>query len=78
MTITGTMHTLDRNGDQRVMWDKDNDDEVEAARATFRSLTSKGYLAYKAVGKAGAQGEQIRTFDPEAERIILVKPNVGG
>ncbi len=53
---TGTMHTLDRTGDQRVMWDKDS----------------------KAEGKKGDKGEQIRTFDPDAERIILVKPLVGG
>lgn len=60
------------------MWDKDNEDEVEAARATFDSLTRKGYLAYKAEGRKGERGEQIRRFDPEAERIILVKANQGG
>lgn len=74
----GLMHTLDRDGDQRVMWDKGNTDEVDAARRTFRDLTRKGYLAYRAEGKRGSQGEQIREFDPDAERIILVKPNEGG
>lgn len=72
------MHTLDRTGDQRVMWDSDNEDEVAAAERTFRDLTSKGYMAYKAEGKRGTQGEQIRTFDSEAERIILVAPHAGG
>jgi hypothetical protein len=72
------MHTLDRTGDQKVMWDSANTDEVDAARETFRNLTGKGYLAYKAEGKKGEQGEQIRTFDPDAERIILVKPHQGG
>lgn len=72
------MHTLDRSGDSRIMWDSGNRDEVTAARRQFDDLTKKGYLAYRADGKDGTQGEQIRRFDPEAERIILVKQNVGG
>ena len=72
------MHTLDRTGDQKVMWDSSVPDEVDAARATFDSLKKKGYLAYRAEGKKGEKGEQIRTFDPDAERIILVKPHQGG
>lgn len=74
----GLMHTLDRSGDTRVMWDRGNPDEVTTARRTFTDLTRKGYLAYRAEGKQGERGEQIREFDPAAERIILVKPNVGG
>lgn len=74
----GLMSTLGRSGDVRQMWDRRNDDEVDAARKQFNSLTRKGYLAYKAEGKEGRQGEQIREFDPDAERIILVKPLVGG
>jgi hypothetical protein len=77
-TAQHSMHTLDRTGDQKVMWDKDNEDEVMAARRTFEDLTSKGYMAYKAEGKRGTQGEQIRRFDPDAERIILVKAHQGG
>ena len=72
------MHTLDRTGDQKVMWDSSVPDEVDAARATFDSLKKKGYLAYRAEGKKGEQGTQIREFDPAAERIILVKPHQGG
>lgn len=72
------MHTLDDSGDQRVMWDKNNDDEVNAAERMFDDLRRKGYLAYKAQGKRGERGEQLREFDPDAERIILVKANQGG
>jgi hypothetical protein len=77
-TATGVLHTLDRTGDTRVMWDKGNADEVATARKTFQDLTRKGYMAYRATGKRGDQGEQIREFDPDAERIILVKPLQGG
>ena len=75
---TGVMHTLDRTGDTRIMWDKDNADEVSAARRQFDDLLKKGYAAFRAIGKKGDQGDQIRRFDPDAERIILVKQLVGG
>ena len=73
-----SMHTLDASGDTKVIWDKDNADEVSSARRTFNELLGKGYLAYKAEGKKGEKGEQIREFDRTAERIILVKPSQGG
>lgn len=78
MPVTGVMHELDATGDQRVMWDRTVKDEVDAAQATFDALRKKGYLAYRAEGKKGEQGELIRSFDPAAERIIMVKPSAGG
>lgn len=74
----GFMSTLDRSGDTRIMWDKGNKTEVENARRTFRDLLKDGYMAYRAVGKKGAQEEVIREFDADAERIILVRQLVGG
>jgi hypothetical protein len=68
-----------RHGDLRVMWDRENREEVAAARETFDRMTAgEGHIAYKAVGKKGDLGEQMRTFDPAAERIIMVKQNRGG
>lgn len=75
---TGIMSELNESGDTKVIWDRNNPDEVAAARATFDALAkTKRYLAYK-VKEGGDQGEQIRAFDPNAERIILVPPMVGG
>jgi len=74
----GLMHELDKTGDTRVMWDRGNKDEVEAARRQFTDLKKKGFIAYRAEGKEGTRGEVIRDFDPDAERIILVKQLVGG
>jgi len=74
----GLMHELDKTGDTRVMWDRGNSDEVAAARRQFADLTKKGFIAYRAEGKDGNRGEVIREFDPDAERIILVKQLVGG
>ena len=77
----GTMSETTAGGDTKIMWNSDQPDEVKAARKHFESLVGrggKGYLAYKAVGADGSRGEQIREFDPDVERIILVKPQAGG
>lgn len=66
-------------GDIKVIWDKDNPDEVEAARAMFdRMVGEKRFMAYSVKGRNGEKNEIIRTFDPEAERLILSPPMVGG
>jgi hypothetical protein len=65
-------------GDTKLMWDSENEDEVETARSTFEKLTKKGYAAFKAEGKDGHAGAQIKKFDPEAERIILIPQMQGG
>ena len=67
-----------RHGDLRVMWDRGNTAEVSTARETFNRMTREGHIAYRAVGKQGDQGEVMRTFEPDAERIIMVKQNQGG
>lgn len=73
----GMLCVLDRTGDTKTVWDRRNDVEVAAAKAQFEALTSKGYLAFS-VAKDGSKGEQIREFDPDAEKIILSPPLVGG
>jgi hypothetical protein len=65
------------HGDLKVIWDKDNDDEVEAARAQFEELRKKGHLAYTVTGQ-GRKGTQVREFDPDAEKIILAPALRGG
>jgi len=76
-TTVGEMAVLDKTGDTKVTWDRTKSEEVDAARATFDALRQKGYAAF-AVSKDGSKGEQIRTFDPTAERIILAPALVGG
>jgi len=70
--------TMDHTGDTKLLWDSDNKDEVDNAREAFNRLTKKGYLAYAVKGKNGDKGEQVKSFDPEAERIILTPALVGG
>lgn len=65
-------------GDTKHIWDKTKRDEVEAAKDLYKSLTKKGYRAFHVVGKDGAQGEQMREFDSEAERVIFIPQMAGG
>lgn len=69
---------LGHNGDTKHMWDPSKPAEVEVARSTFDALKKKGYSAYHVKGKSGEQGEQMKTFDPEAGRIIMVPQMAGG
>lgn len=70
---------MGREGDTKAIWDKNNPDEVEAARAQFNMLVKqKKFTAFYVVGKEGDKGEQMREFDPKAERIIFVPAMAGG
>lgn len=75
--FTGMMSELNETGDTKTVWDKDNEEEVEEARAQFDRLTKKGFKAFK-VDKRGDQGEQMKRFDPNAEKIIFVPQYQGG
>ena len=68
---------LDRSGDIKLIWNAERQDEIDAAESMFDEMRCKGYLAYK-VDDEGDQGEVIREFDPETERIIMSPPMQGG
>jgi hypothetical protein len=74
----GEMAIMGKEGDTKIIWDQNNNDEVENAKATFDRLKGKGYLAFKVVGKEGDKGEQMKDFDPKAERIIFAPQLRGG
>ena len=73
----GEMNILDTTGDTKVIWDPENDDEVEAARDQFDTLIEKGFSAFQ-VKKNGEKGREIKRFNPEAGKIIMVPVVVGG
>lgn len=76
-TRRGEMSVLDQSGDFKIIWDADKPDEVEQARKTFEDLRKKGYAPFK-VNRQGNQGEQVRTFDPEQQTLIMVPAMQGG
>jgi hypothetical protein len=75
--MTHTMRVMGIEGDTKLIWDSDNEIEVETARDTFNKLTKKGFKAF-AVRKKGEQGEMVTEFDPDMEKIILAAPISGG
>lgn len=65
------------DGDLKVIWDSDKPAEVAHARKTFDEFKRQGYLAYR-VAKGGDKGEVMRSFEADAERVILAPQMVGG
>lgn len=73
----GLMQVMDPSGHTEISWDADVAAEVAIARTAFTELTAKGYQAFS-VGEEGRKGERLRTFDPEAEKILMIPQLVGG
>ena len=72
------MHKLDESGDSQIGWDPENDDEVEAAKKMFKAnMEIEGVRAYE-VGKDGKADKEIKRFNPNAGKIILVPQIAGG
>jgi hypothetical protein len=68
---------LDRDGDTKITWEEGNETDVEHARRAFEDHQRKGYTAYK-TDRQGNRAERMTTFDPKAERMILVPRMAGG
>ncbi len=68
---------MGQRGDTKLIWNKNNAEEVANAKRTFDDLRAKRFLAFK-VTDDGSKGEQINEFDPNIERMIMVPPMVGG
>ena len=71
------LRIIDNTGDTKLIWNKENEDEVENAERTFDDLKAKGFGAY-AVKESGKKGSIIYSFDPDAEKIIMAPPLRGG
>lgn len=70
------MKIMNRLGDATLTWNVDVQEQVEEAQRQFEELVNQGYLAAKSLG--GGQHEMITEFDPEATRILVMPPIVGG
>lgn len=76
--MQGQLRIMDcEEGDLKVIWDSEKQDEIDAAKEQFEKLIEKGYLAYK-VGEKGKPSTQIKKFDPDLEKIIMSPQVVGG
>lgn len=71
------MQVMDPSGHTEISWNADVEAEVQIARTAFTELTAKGYQAFS-VAANGGKGERLRTFDAEAEKILMIPQLVGG
>ena len=67
---------LDRTGDTRHMFDKQDRAEVARAEQPFMELTGAGFTA--AVRSGPGEQRIIRSFDPTAEQTLFYPRLVGG
>jgi hypothetical protein len=73
----GQLRSMSRKGDVKLSWSSDNELEVSAAKKIFDGKINEGWAAF-AEKKFGGKGDKVKTFDPDAERIVLVPPIAGG
>ena len=74
----GMISVLNEDGDSRIEWDPDNDKETEAAKDMFdKTIEIEGMKAYE-LGKDGEKGKEIKKFNPNAAKIIMVPRIAGG
>lgn len=68
---------LDLSGDSKILWDPDNEKEVEAAKEQFDLLKKKGFTMFR-VDKKGDKGKRMDSFEESAGRIIAAPQIMGG
>jgi hypothetical protein len=75
----GELAVLNGDGDTKLTWDANNEDEVEAAEAMFDNLVAKGFQAFEVSDEKekGGKGKMVKKFNREAQRIIM-SPRIGG
>lgn len=73
----GEMRIMGSVGDTKMIWDRNNEDEVKTAKKSFDDLRKKGFTAF-GVKKTGEKGDVITEFNPSMEKIIMAAPMRGG
>lgn len=71
------LRILNFDGDRRLVWRRESEDEIKEAKKAFREALASGSMAYK-VDNKGQRSSQIHEFDPDAEEIIVVPIVTGG
>jgi hypothetical protein len=76
----GKLRVLDSTGDTVVEWAPEDTAAVDEVEALFRSLvlTARRMAFARPAGAAADDAVQIRSFDPGAEEILIVRPIQGG
>ncbi len=75
------LEVLDVTGHTTNKWDTADKAEMEIVQRLFSDLTKKGYKAFSVTKDRGdnvIHSEPRGTFDPEAEKMLLVPPIQAG
>jgi len=68
------MRVMGPGGDERVEWDTEVQETVEAAQTMFSRLLLSGHVGFVTTGTT----QKLEKFDPTAERIVMTMPMAGG
>ena len=71
-----SLFILDETGHTTLTWKPEVKDSVAEVKSKFDDIIKQGWSAY-AVTASGTP-TQIKSFDPEADRIVMSAPLVGG
>ena len=74
----GEISILCTDGYHKIIWDPENEAEVEVAKMSFEKLINEEkYTAYK-VDKKGEPAKKAKKFNPKWGKLIMVPPIAGG
>ena len=73
----GVLRILGPSGDTRLTWRPGDLDEVADVRRRFDEIISEGYLVFELDAET-KEGEQVRSFDPQARELRAFRPLAGG
>lgn len=74
----GEMSILNHEGDTKVIWDPENEDECDAAEEQFAILMEKGFTAFEVSKRGKKTAKVVKKFDPELGKLIMVPQLQGG
>jgi hypothetical protein len=69
-----SMRILNEKGDETLIWDSRDPDEVKEAAKIFNKYIEKGWRAF-ATDIEGNRSRRIRAFDAEKEEVIFEEDN---
>ena len=77
--MKGEMRIMNQRGDERLEWDTEVQETVDAVAARFAELLLAGYIPIATTpSDTSRETERLDEFDPLSERIVMIPPMVGG
>ena len=74
----GEMSFLSSKGDDKIIWDPEDESSVENAEATFNRHIKDGWTAFEVTKKGRKTSKKVDEFDPDLAKLIFVRKMTGG